>query len=168
MKKLILSLLLTSQALLSQPSMAEEAKISPLKDEAISGEKALSDKKGVTQDLPNKDSVVGDKSGIAKEIPTTEKEFVAAINNFSKEQIIAQLGEPARAEDVKLKDTGKVVASIWYYHNINTAEDGTYFPTTELDFIDGKVVQVVYMNNDGTEGPDTGQTYEMPGSKPDM
>ncbi len=164
MKKLILSLIFASQALLPQLSLAEDAKISPLKDEAANAE---------TQALPNKDNAVINKDvlskdSVAKEIPTTEKEFVAAINNYSKEQIIAQLGEPARAEDVKLKDSGKVVASIWYYHNINTAEDGTYFPTTELDFIDGKVVQVVYMNNDGTEGPETGQTYDVPGGKPDM
>ena len=161
MKKLILSLIFASQALLPQLVLAEEAKITPLKDDAVNVEKELSDKNSATQALPNKDSV-------AKEIPTTEKEFVAAINSFTKEQIIAQLGEPARAEDVKLKDSGKVVASIWYYHNINTAEDGTYFPTTELDFIDGKVVQVVYMNNDGTEGPDTGQTYDLPGGKPEL
>jgi hypothetical protein len=31
---------------------------------------------------------------MTKEIPTTEKEFVNAINNFTKEEIIAQLGEP--------------------------------------------------------------------------
>ena len=103
---------------------------------------------------------------IAKEIPTTEKEFAAAINDYTKEQIIAQLGEPAKSEDVKLKDSGKVVASIWYYHNINIAEDGTYFPTTELDFIDGKVVQVVYMNNDGTDKPSTYVPEKMPAEEP--
>lgn len=103
---------------------------------------------------------------INKEIPTTEKEFADAINNFTKEEIIAQLGEPARAEDVKLKDSGKVVASIWYYHNINTAPDGSYYPTTELDFIEGKVVQVVYMNNDGTETEATDNSFEPPVFEP--
>ena len=168
MKKLILSLIFASQALLPQMGFAEEAKITPLIDGATNVEKEQSGKNSATQALPNKDSVVNNKDSVVKEIPTTEKEFVAAINSFTKEQIIAQLGEPARAEDVKLKDSGKVVASIWYYHNINTAEDGTYFPTTELDFIDGKVVQVVYMNNDGSEGPDTGQTYDVPGGKPEL
>ena len=168
MKKLILSLIFASQALLPQLALAEEARITPLIDGATSVDKEQSGKNSATQALPNKDSVVNNKDGVVKEIPTTEKEFVASINSFTKEQIIAQLGEPARAEDVKLKDSGKVVASIWYYHNINTAEDGTYFPTTELDFIDGKVVQVVYMNNDGTEEPDTGQTYDVPGGKPEL
>jgi hypothetical protein len=103
---------------------------------------------------------------MSKEIPTTEKEFANAINNFTKEEIIAQLGEPARAEDVKLKDSGKVVASIWYYHNINTAPDGSYYPTTELDFIEGKVVQVVYMNNDGSEPEETDKSFEPPVIEP--
>lgn len=103
---------------------------------------------------------------ITKDLPTTEKEFADAINSFTKEEIIAQLGEPARAEDVKLKDSGKVVASIWYYHNINTAPDGSYYLTTELDFIEGKVVQVVYMNNDGSEPQETDKTYEIPSAEP--
>ena len=95
-------------------------------------------------------------------IPTLEKDFVNSINKFSKEQIIAQFGEPAKAEDVKIKQTGKVVASIWQYHYINTAEDGSYYQTTELDFIDDKVVMVAFMNHDGSEGPDNGQQYEIP------
>lgn len=95
-------------------------------------------------------------------IPTLEKDFVNSINKFSKEQIIAQFGEPAKADDVKVKTTGKVVASIWQYHYINTAEDGSYYETTELDFIDDKVVMVAFMNNDGAEGPDNGQQYQVP------
>ena len=56
---------------------------------------------------------------------------------------------------------GKIVASIWQYHNINKAADGTLYPTTELDFVDDKVVQVVFLNNDGSEAA-SGQTYEVP------
>ncbi len=95
-------------------------------------------------------------------IPTLEKDFVSAINKFSKEQIIAQFGEPAKADDVKVKTTGKVIASIWQYHFINTAADGSYYETTELDFIDDKVVMVAFMNNDGAEGPESGQQYQVP------
>ena len=95
-------------------------------------------------------------------IPTLEKDFVNSINKFSKEQIIAQFGEPAKADDVKIKSTGKVVASIWQYHFINTAEDGSYYQTTELDFIDGKVVMVAFLNNDGSEGTEDGQQYQIP------
>jgi hypothetical protein len=96
------------------------------------------------------------------EIPISEQDFVKSINKFSKEQIIAQFGEPAQADDVKVKGTGKIVASIWMYHYINTAADGTYYETTELDFIDDKVVMVAFLNNDGAEGPDKGQQYEIP------
>lgn len=96
------------------------------------------------------------------EIPTLEKDFVGAINGFDKAKIIAQFGEPAKADDVKVKNTGKVVASIWQYHYINTAADGSYYETTELDFIDNKVVQVVFINNDGSEGADAGKKYDVP------
>jgi len=95
-------------------------------------------------------------------IPTLEKDFVNSINKFSKEQIIAQFGEPAQTDDVKVKSTGKVVASIWQYHYINTDAEGSYYETTELDFIDDKVVMVAFMNNDGAEGPGAGQQYQIP------
>ena len=121
------------------PSHAEEAETKPLSAEAI-----------------------------PTELPTTEKAFVAAINKFDKKSIVAQLGEPAKAEDVRLKGSSKVVASIWQYHNINTAEDGTYYQTTELDFIDDKVVQVVFLNNDGVEQDVPGQTYEVPPVEPTL
>jgi hypothetical protein len=104
---------------------------------------------------------------LPQEIPIQEKAFVDAINKFDKAAIVAQFGEPAKADDVKLKDSGKVVASIWHYHNINTAEDGSYYPTTELDFIDDKVVQVVFLNHDGSEAND-GKTYELPQAEPNM
>ena len=100
-------------------------------------------------------------------LPLEEKAFVDAINKFDKTKIIAQLGKPAKEDDVKLKDSGKIVASIWQYHNINKAADGTLYPTTELDFVDDKVVQVVFLNNDGSESTNSGQTYEVSPTSPD-
>lgn len=88
----------------------------------------------------------------ASEIPTNEKDFVALINGFDKEKIVAQLGEPSKIEDVQ-SSSGKAFASIWQYHYLNTDEKGEYYQTTELDFIDDKVVMVVFMNNDGSEVP---------------
>ena|SRR3989338_9242454 len=96
------------------------------------------------------------------EIPTLEQDFVKSINKFTKAEIIEQFGEPAKADDVKIKSTDKVVASIWLYHFINTAADGAYYETTELDFIDDKVVMVAFLNNDGAEGPESGKQYEFP------
>jgi hypothetical protein len=104
---------------------------------------------------------------LTKTIPTQEKAFVDAINKLDKAAIIAQFGEPAKAEDVKIKGSDKIVASIWHYHNLNTAEDGSYYPTTELDFIDDKVVQVVFLNHDGSEAND-GKTYDLPQTEPNM
>ncbi len=99
---------------------------------------------------------------LAKEIPIEERAFVDAINNYDMASIIAQFGEPAKAEDVKIKNSGKIVATIWQYHKINTAADGSFYPTTELDFIDDKVVQVVFLNNDGTEANDgVGKKFEI-------
>ncbi len=98
---------------------------------------------------------------LVTEIPTEEKAFVAAINQFDKAKIVELLGEPAKADDVKLKGSGKIVASIWHYHNINTDENGEYYLTTELDFVDDKVVQVVFLNNDGSDANDgAGKKYE--------
>lgn len=96
------------------------------------------------------------------EIPTSEQDFVKSINRYSKEQIIAQFGEPAQADDVKIKGSGKVVASIWLYHYINTSTEGEYYQTTELDFIDDKVVMVAFLNNDGAEGPESAKEYDIP------
>jgi hypothetical protein len=112
-------------------------------------------------------SLAEEAQPLAGKIPTEEKAFVDAINKLDKAKIVAQFGEPAKAEDVKIKGSGKIVASIWHYHNLNTAEDGSLYPTTELDFIDDKVVQVVFLNNDGSEAND-GKTYELPQTDPNM
>ena len=88
----------------------------------------------------------------ASDIPTNEKDFIASINGFEKAKIIEQFGEPSNVEDIATA-SGKPVASIWQYHYLNTDEKGDYYQTTELDFINDKVVMVVFMNNDGSEIP---------------
>lgn len=156
MNKLLIAVLLSTQMLLPMSVFAEdavEATILPLSDE-VPDQLAESPLTQLPLTQPG-------------QIPTAEKEFVNNINNFTKAQIIEQFGEPAKADDIKLKDSGRVVASIWQYHNINIAPDGSYYPTTELDFIDDKVVQVVFLNNDGSER-ENGQAYELPTEKPTM
>jgi len=100
------------------------------------------------------------------QIPTIEKDFINAITGFDKAKIIAQFGEPAKAEDVKIKGSGKIVASIWQYHFINTSADGAFYETTELDFVDDKVVTVVFINNDGTDTNNSSEKFEVPTAKP--
>lgn len=116
------------------------------------------------EETPN--PLQADPDDIELVLPTQERAFVDAIGKSDKKKIIAQFGEPAKADDVKIKGSGKIVASIWHYHHINTAEDGTYYETTELDFIEDKVVQVVFLNNDGTEKDPQGQTYEIQPNAP--
>ncbi|MFD1121897.1 hypothetical protein ACFQ2T_05240 [Methylophilus flavus] len=96
----------------------------------------------------------------AEKVPLDEQGFVNAVSKLKRSEIIALLGEPARAEDVKLKDSGRVVASIWHYHNINKDEQGAFYPTTELDIIDDQVSVIVFLNNDGSDNSQ-GQTYEV-------
>ncbi len=94
-------------------------------------------------------------------ISTAEKDFIAQIHNFDKGQIIKALGEPSKVEDLKTENE-KVVASIWQYHYLNTDANGEYYQTTELDFLDDKVVMVVFMNNDGTEVPQNAVSVPIP------
>lgn len=100
-------------------------------------------------------------------LPEDEQGFVDAVGKLNRAQLLDLLGEPARAEDVKLKDSGRVVASIWHYHNINKDAAGAYYPTTELDLIDDQVSVVVFLNNDGSDAS-TGQTYEVQPNPADL
>jgi hypothetical protein len=94
-------------------------------------------------------SVSGLAMASSDEIPLNEHEFVARIKTADKAQIIEHLGEPARAVDVKDEETGEVMGSIWHYHYLNTAENGDYYKTTELDFIGDQVVTVVFSTMEG-------------------
>ena len=96
----------------------------------------------------------------AAKFPQDEQGFVDKVGKLKRAEIIALLGEPDRAEDVKLKDSGRVVASIWHYHNINKDPQGAFYPTTELDLIDDQVSVIVFLNNDGSD-TSSGQTYEI-------
>lgn len=96
-------------------------------------------------------------------LPVEEKAFVLAVEKLGRQEIIEALGEPAKAEDVRIKGTNKIVATIWHYHNINIDADGKHYKTTELDLIDDKVVQVVFLNTDDPENTEEkGQVYEIP------
>jgi len=101
----------------------------------------------------------------SSKIPTVEKEFVDAMSaGVEKAKIVAQFGEPAKKDDIE--DAGKIVASIWQYHNINTTVDGKTYETTELDFVDDKVVMVVFMNHDGTDQPTSKSVPIEPQAEP--
>ena len=84
---------------------------------------------------------------IIEEMPTDYLEFANVIGLLKPQEIIGLIGEPAKKLDLKMKSSNEVIASSWYYHNINTDENGNYFPTTELDIIDGYVESVVFLND---------------------
>ncbi len=94
-------------------------------------------------------------------LPVDEKSFIEAISRFNKEEIIRALGEPIYKEDIKMKSSEEIVGSVWQYHHINTAEDGSYYPTTELDFLDEFVETVVFQNNNGQPSGSPSQTYKI-------
>ena len=83
---------------------------------------------------------------ILTELPTLDTKFVELIGILTPDEIIKILGEPAKKIELKMKSSNDVIARTWYYHNINTDESGRYFPTTELDIVDGYVESVVFMN----------------------
>ena len=94
-------------------------------------------------------------------LPVDEKSFIEAISRFNKDEILKALGEPIFKEDIKMKSSEEIVGSVWQYHHINTAEDGSYYPTTELDFLDEFVETVVFQNNNGQPSGSPSQTYKI-------
>ena len=80
-----------------------------------------------------------EKELLITEIPTEYRAFVGVIGLLTPEEIVNIIGDPAKKLDLKMKSSNEVIASTWYYHNLNTDENGKYFPTTELDIIDGYV-----------------------------
>jgi hypothetical protein len=108
---------------------------------------------------------VDNSAPLITEIPTPYWEFVDIIGLLTTDEIIEILGEPAKKIDIKMKSSKEIIASTWYYHNLNTDEGGKYFPTTELDIIDGFVEEVVFMNDVDEKSVIEGQKYEI--KKPD-
>ena len=94
-------------------------------------------------------------------IPLNELGFLDRIGKLDKAAIVAQIGEPSLAMDLVQEETGEIAASIWHYHYLNTSETGEYYKTTELNFIDGRVVNVVFsMTDDGESSePSTASDY---------
>jgi len=93
-------------------------------------------------------------------MPTDYLEFANVIGLLKPEEIVGLIGEPAKKLDLKMKSSNEVIASSWYYHNINTDGNGNYFPTTELDIIDGYVESVVFLNDVDENSNFEGQKFD--------
>ena len=105
---------------------------------------------------------------LVTELPTFYSDFVEIIGLVTADEIIAILGEQAKKIDIRMKSTNDVIASTWYYHNLNTDDTGRYFPTTELDIVDGYVESVVFMNEVDENSNCEGNKYEMPKNNDEM
>lgn len=90
----------------------------------------------------------------AESIPLDEKGFVDAIPKLAPQQVVELLGEPAESITVTDDRSGEVIGVIWNYAYLNTNEEGDYYSATELDWVDDKVVNIVFSNGEGkTEAP---------------
>jgi len=116
--------------------------------------------------LANADELQADvENPIIEEMPTDYLEFANVIGLLKPEEIIGLIGEPAKKLDLKMKSSNEVIASSWYYHNLNTDGNGNYFPTTELDIIDGYVESVVFLNDVDENSNFEGKKFDT--KKPD-
>lgn len=81
------------------------------------------------------------------ELPLNEHGFVDAIKTMKTDKIAELLGAPQRHYELKDDHTGAVIGQVWQYEYLNTSEDGAYYPGTELDIVDDRVITVVFMND---------------------
>ena len=49
--------------------------------------------------------------------------------------------------NITLESSKEVIASSWYYENINTDYNGKYYPITEIYIVDGYIESVVFLNS---------------------
>ena len=96
------------------------------------------------------------------ELPVNELEFVDTIGLLTPAEVEKILGEPKKILNITLESSKEVIASSWYYQNINTDHNGNYYPITEIDIVDGYIESVVFLNSDMDEIDRVeGQKYDI-------
>lgn len=96
------------------------------------------------------------------ELPVDELEFVDTIGLLTPDEVEKILGEPKKIVNITLESSKEVIASSWYYENINTDNSGNYYPITEIDIVDGYIESVVFLNSDMDEIDRVdGQKYDI-------
>ena len=96
------------------------------------------------------------------ELPVNELEFVDTIGLLTPDEVEKILGEPKKIVNITLESSKEVIASSWYYENINTDHSGNYYPITEIDIVDGYIESVVFLNSDMDEIDRVeGQKYDI-------
>ena len=99
---------------------------------------------------------------LVDELPLNEVEFVDTIGLLTPDEVEKILGEPKKIVNITLESSKEVIASSWYYENINTDHSGNYYPITEIDIVDGYIESVVFLNSNMAEIDRVeGQKYDI-------
>jgi hypothetical protein len=99
---------------------------------------------------------------LVDELPVNELEFVDTIGLLTPDEVEKILGEPKKIVNITLESSKEIIASSWYYENINTDHSGNYYPITEIDIVDGYIESVVFLNSDMDEIDRVeGQKYDI-------
>ena len=93
------------------------------------------------------DDLTISEAPIIDSLPTNELEFVDTIGLLTPDEVEKILGEPKKIINITLESSKEVIASSWYYENINTDYNGKYYPITEIDIVDGYIESVVFLNS---------------------
>jgi len=99
---------------------------------------------------------------LVDELPVNELEFVDTIGLLTPDEVEKILGEPKKIVNITLESSKEVIASSWYYENINTDHSGNFYPITEIDIVDGYIESVVFLNSNMDEIDRVeGQKYDI-------
>ena len=101
----------------------------------------------VTPFLFANDELSISEAPIINSLPVNEIEFVDTIGLLTPNEVEKILGEPKKIVNITLESSKEVIASSWYYENINTDYNGKYYPITEIDIVDGYIESVVFLNS---------------------
>ena len=101
----------------------------------------------VTPFLFANDDLSISEAPIIDSLPVNEIEFVDTIGLLTPDEVEKILGEPKKIVNITLESSKEVIASSWYYENINTDYNGKYYPITEIEIVDGYIESVVFLNS---------------------
>lgn len=85
------------------------------------------------------------------DIPTEESAFLEVIGSVHPDKRDELLGEPEETIILRNQENGEEMGAIVHYRYINTNSEGEYYKTTELDYLNGRLVMIVFSNSDFQE-----------------
>lgn len=85
------------------------------------------------------------------DIPSEESAFLEVIGSVHPDKRDELLGEPDETIILRNQENGEEMGVIVHYRYINTNSEGEYYKTTELDYLNGRLVMIVFSNSDFLE-----------------